>query len=510
MTEYLYKTLCLGSNTESTDQLVSELAANQHSYNHGLIESDQFVPGHAGFYHTSILDISFGGILELAKQFDHVIFLDQTQDEYDHWKPLLSTYKLMLELEKQCNQHSYTVEFRNNANIKRFAEFDHFLETNKSFCIYPWINYVEERGKVQICSRSLTTVTTPDELKSWKHDPKFGAIRQKMLAGETMPETCHTCYEYESRGVESYRQFETKDWLSKLEINSVDDLEKIEHPHYYEIRMSNKCNLMCRGCRPEYSHLIAREARVHNIDYGEKWPSIYASIDRIDIETLSPRVRVYLTGGDPTVMHETLRFMERCIEAGKTDFDFTLGTNLQSLSPKFVRLCKHFSNMNFSVSLDGYGRVNDYWRWRSNWDDIVANMKMVEADGHNISINTVPGIYNVTNLHLLYEWLDKEFPYTTLYLQLNYNEMQSVWNHPNHKMVIESMKRIQQTKTYHADGKSNKTAIDSILAHYSNNPEFNPQMLKQFFEHNDKLDRARGSRLGDYIPELEECRDLIT
>jgi hypothetical protein len=30
--------------------------------------------------------------------------------------------------------------------------------------------------------------------------------------------------------------------------------------------------------------------------------------------------------------------------------------------------------------------------------------------------------------------------------------------------------------------------------------------LKDFFDYNDQLDRARGTRLGDYIPELEAAR----
>jgi hypothetical protein len=87
--------------------------------------------------------------------------------------------------------------------------------------------------------------------------------------------------------------------------------------------------------------------------------------------------------------------------------------------------------------------------------------------------------------------------------------MQSVYNHPNTKLVIESLEKCKQTKMYYSDGKSNKTFIDSAIEYYSNNPQCDLNLLKQFFEYNDKLDHARNVRLADYIPELEECRKLI-
>jgi hypothetical protein len=140
---------------------------------------------------------------------------------------------------------------------------------------------------------------------------------------------------------------------------------------------------------------------------------------------------------------------------------------------------------------------------------VIENAHILKDQGHTISINCVPGIYNVTNLHLLYEFLDQEFPHAGIYLQINHVGMQSAYNHPNSKLVVESMTRCQQTKTYYIDGKSNRTSIDSLLNYYSTDPECNLQDLRAFFDYNDQLDRARNVRLRDYIPELEACRKLI-
>ena len=499
------KILCLGNNDYDTDAKTFILADSNGTTNYGLISNADFIPNNPGYYHTTILDIPAGGILQLAKNFDTIILLDQPVESWTHWKPLLSTYKIMMELDNQ----GHNTVYKDNKNIQKYKLFDNLTKKNKSFCIYPWIEKIETNGNLTLCHRSSKTITTLSELKDWQTDTNYQKIRNSMLTGELLPDYCSVCYEYESKGIESYRQFETKDWIGKLNINSVEELNNITHPYYYEIRLSNKCNIMCRSCKPEFSHLIEKEFKKFNIIDDQPQSFQYSSTDIIDMSTLNKDTRVYLTGGEPTIIPEVLAFMKKCIAVGKTDFDFTMCTNGVKLSPKFLELSSHFSNLNFSFSLDGYEKINDYWRWGSEWNTVIQNAHLLQSRGHNIAINCVPGIYNVTNLHLLFEFLDKEFPYAGVYLQINYKEMQSAYNQPNAQAVVESMTRCQQTKIYHSDGKSNRTCIDSIYKYYSNNPTCDLENLKKFFNYNDQLDQARGVKLKDYIPELEECRSLI-
>jgi hypothetical protein len=404
-----------------------------------------------------------------------------------------------------------TVDFRTNKNVQGFVFFQKLFKENKSFCLYPWINYIQEGDNLALCARSGAHTTTVEKAVDWVNNQEYQQIRNNMLDGVLMPISCKTCYNLEDRGVESYRIFESLDWAARLDLKNLDDVKKITKPYYYEMRVSNKCNLMCRGCEPKYSHLIEKESKVHNIvyDYIPAARNIYSDLKNINIDNLDQTSRVYLTGGDPTVIPEIHNFIEQCAIQGKTDFELTMCTNAAKLTSKFLNVCKKFSNVHFSASIDGYGLVNDYWRWGSEWNTVVRNIKTLQQEGHKISINTVPGIYNVTNLHLLYEFLDSEFSNISVYLQLNCFPHQNIWNHPNCEMVIDSMKKIQRTKTYFADGKSNKTTIDSCLEYYNKYPKFDSNLLQKFFAHNDKLDQARGSRLGDYIPELEACRKYL-
>jgi len=500
--------LFLGNNDESTNQQVSELATQNNTVNHGLVTDPEFTPHTPGYYHTTVVDIAFGQLLLVAQRFDSIVMLDQPQAQWSHWKCLSATVKLMVQLEK-LKKHTI---FRDNQNSKKILDWtDLVYNKNKSFCIYPWINFNNDGKNLKVCARDKSSVTTIHQLKDWSTDPNYTVIRNKMLEGTRIPEHCKTCYDYEDIGIESYRQFETLDWVSQLDIESVKDLDNIHHPYYYEIMLGNNCNIKCRSCQPSYSKPIGDELKKFNIipPKGTSWDPGSPSIDQIDIDNLNKKSTVYFQGGEPTIMPEVLEFMERCLAKNKTDFNLSMCTNGVKFSDKFLKLVSNFPNTNFSFSIDGFDRINDYWRSGSNWNKVIANAHLLQSQGHFVSINTVPGIYNVTNLHLLFEFLDREFPFTAVYLQINYLRWQSAFNHPNSALVVDSMRRCMDTSIYRSNGKSCKTAIDSIYNHYSSNPTCNFDDLKEFFDYNDQLDRARGVRLADYIPELEATRDLL-
>ena len=144
------KILCLGNNDQSTDDLVSERAKSCGTCNHGLIIDTDFKPSEPGYYHTTVLDMPYGSIIRLAQHFDRVELLDQPRAAWSNWKPFLSTVKIMRELEGR----GYHVEYRNNANVCELQTLDEFLNNNPSFCIYPWINWAEENGKLSLCVRA--------------------------------------------------------------------------------------------------------------------------------------------------------------------------------------------------------------------------------------------------------------------------------------------------------------------------------------------------------------------
>ena len=502
--------LVLGNVLEDTNDQANEIAKQNNAINYGLLSRNTPV-GDPGIYHTTVIDLNSGEIINLAKkQFDTVIMLDQPADEWGHSKLLLSTYKIMIELENSDCELVYKA----NENIKSIEFFTTLFQENKSFCMYPWLTYNDEHGHLRLCARDEAKVQDIDKLSDWRTDPEFTKIREKMLQGQKLPEHCNYCYDYEEQGVISYRQHDSMDYIAKLNITSFEDLNKIENPYYYEIRPSNKCNLMCRMCKPRYSHLLQREFEANKELYTpEQEPynndeESYSNIDKIKIDTLTDKHTVYLAGGEPTVMKEVYQFMETCIAKNKTNFLLTLGTNAFKLNNRFLELASHFSQMHFSISVDGYKKINDYIRWNSDFDTIMGNANLLKARGHAITFNHVPTIWGIHAEHLLFEYFDKHFPDESIYLQFNRVGLTSAFCFPKPELVIESMERCKQTNVYYSDGKSLKTGIDSVYDHYLN---YTPDLdhLKKFFKWNDKMDQVRNIELKDYIPELAECRSLL-
>jgi len=70
------------------------------------------------------------------------------------------------------------------------------------------------------------------------------------------------------------------------------------------------------------------------------------------------------------------------------------------------------------------------------------------------------------------------------------------------------MRRCRETKVYYNVGRNTNHIIDEIIDRFENY-DYDPKILARFFEYNDRLDQARNSRLGDYIPELEAARTLL-
>jgi sulfatase maturation enzyme AslB (radical SAM superfamily) len=221
--------------------------------------------------------------------------------------------------------------------------------------------------------------------------------------------------------------------------------------------------------------------------------------------------RIYLGGGEPTVMPEFYEFLRQCIENKSTNFELQIGTNGMKYSDTLLNLLDNFSQVCFSTSFDGFKEINDYIRWKSNFDVIVANSRIARKRGHVVSLQTVYSMYNATRLHTLFDFFDKEFPESSLLVQVanGFDDIFLPYNHPCPDMVIESMKKCKETKIYYSNGRSLKSMIDLMLDYYQR-PDYTVDVvkLKKFYDYNDKLDQSRGSKLKDYIPELAEARKI--
>ena len=494
------KILCLGDNSESTDQLVSDLANAGHTINRGLVSDPDFYPIAPGYYHTTVVDLIPGEIVKLADNFDVVMLLDQDPETWTD--PIL--YSASQHVLKSIEERNKTVVIQSNKQHKETSTsfFQSLVETNKSFCLFPWIECLSRDNKnTLLCSRSWIPVEKIDQVGDWQTNPKYSEIRNKMIAGEQLPEHCEDCYQIESTGGESARIYDTVLWATKLGLKSLDDLKTITSPVYHEVRASNRCNLMCRSCAPQDSNLIDREYRTLNIDTGRPALPSYPGFDRVNLPSLR---RLYVAGGEPSVIPEVHDFLERCIRENCTDFEFSINTNAAKITDKFLELCSPFTKLNFTVSLDGVGLVNDYIRWPSKFGEIVKNTHRFQEQGHKVSFIDVVSIYNIASLGQLLEFQDSEFSGCPVQIQfgITKDDALSAYNYPNNQEALESLSQCKRTNTYLNYSRGTKSIVDQLYDHYAVDPQFDIVKLKKFIEFNDKLDGSRKHKLEDYIPRL--------
>ena len=500
------KILYIGNETADTDLAVTELAKKDCTINHGLIFSSTQEVSQQGYYHTSVTDLPVGDIVHLASKFDCVVLLDQPKESYPHYKNLVTSLRLMYDLE---TDNIVKVIYSDNKNAEDFIYWRNLLKKNKSFCYYPFAVLVDNiDNSTCICPKNNLPITKVNDITDWQTDPQYTAIREKMIAGELIPERCSDCYYRENEGQESTRQYETLEWVERMSAKTIDDFTSIKSPMYYEIRSSNKCNIMCRTCDDGHSHLIEKEWKTHKEIPLVPWRFTNTAWDKIDFSNLH---KIYVGGGEPTIITEFYDLLRKCIAVGKTDFELAIGTNGMKFSNTLLELLDHFDKVVFSFSYDGYGRINDYIRWLSDFDTMVKNGRVLQERGHRIGLQTVFSMYSITRMHEVFEFYDQEYPTSGLLVQVGMGQdnVFMPFNHPRPDLVIESMRRCQQTKMYYTNGRSIKSMIDLHINHYSN-PDYkvNVELLKDFYKFNDKLDRYRNSKLDDYIPELAEARKL--
>lgn len=332
------RVLCLGNNTEHTDELTRRLAESKQQQCHGLLST---VDGpilnfeQPGYYHTTLVDISYGELNEVAKQFDQIVVLDQEFESYNHPDFYYRTIKAAGDLSTLIS-----VIWQNENMKSHIGFFERLVKENPSFCIFPFIELLANNDHTTVCCRSSTPITKISELENFATDKNYQEIRNNMLNGIKMPSHCHACYKDEDLGIISARQQETVEWANRLGLKSLEDLKSITKPVYYEVRPSNVCNLQCRMCAPASSELINQEFSKLKI-IQEPVNFSYSGFEIIDLGHVK---KLYVAGGEPTAMPEFYEFLDQCIASGQK-FEFLINTNAVKFSDKFKSQLKKIASL---------------------------------------------------------------------------------------------------------------------------------------------------------------------
>jgi organic radical activating enzyme len=516
--KYNKKILCLGDNSSPNawaHNLTKKFAEeNNLTFRGMLINVNQKLED--GCYHVGPASMQQKDIINISKKFNKIVLLEQEQEQYSHYRIFLAMFKLINDLREQ----GIDVKEENTDIFSYLYYWEGVFTKNRSICALPFVEYHNHLvGGLNLCGRSMDNPIKEEkifknDLETWLKGEQINKIRQNIIKGQRI-DNCKTCYRYEDKNIKDQRWNYSFNWIAKLKIKNIENLKKIIKPMHYNVRLNNKCNLMCRMCSENYSHLIEKENKTIE---DKKFKTLIDTTDlkykgSLDSIDLNNDPSVYITGGEPTINHELYIFLKKCIKLKKNNLIINIQTNAAKLNKKFLSLIKNFKNITVCCSIDGVKKINEYQRWNIDSDQQEKNIHTLYQQGHKIHITHVVSIYNVSTIGKTLKYFDDQFPFASVQLQwARYKQnILNPYNHPNKNMVLESIKEAKTTKCYWHNESGTTAIIDNLYTFYKdNNSKPNHNELQNFFYYNDTLDRVRGSCLADYIPDLEEYRQEFT
>lgn len=379
-------------------------------------------------------------------------------------------------------------------------------------CPKPWnsINILPD-GTVRMCCKVPYLIKNSNgPMSVYQHSYQeiwnceyMQKLRKSILNNEKVIE-CNYCYLAEAAGKNSDRLKQLK--ITKdFETNPIADL-----PVVVELDLGNYCNLKCRMCNPTASSSIEND-KIHTSwrplpNYGKKtkdqkhWSTnkelifgqIFSKPDRI--------VFLQFAGGEPMLsktMFDIIEFLATNNYSKNISLNIT--TNGTTFNRKLLDYLPTFKKIDFGISVEGIGRINEYIRYPSRWENIQENLGIMRSlKNANVYLATVVQIYNLIYIKEIIEYAD----------QNNLPAYFETLNHPpflQPNLLPEEIlhETIAQLSSYIDTKHKNEIeyVIKTIKSRTIPNKE---ELFKDFMLFTNDLDKSRGQSLRESLPELYE------
>jgi Predicted Fe-S oxidoreductases len=273
-------------------------------------------------------------------------------------------------------------------------------------------NHTNIRGgnRVYPCCRYKTPIQTFDgKVDAVLHSEEYIQLRDSWTMDDP---NCAKCKHEEQLGKESLRE-----WFNKT--YSIDEIKL----RYLEVGFDNICDLTCDGCWEEWSSSwwVKKNTGLppkQGITSTTEFRNIPESIEKV----------VFL-GGEPLMTNRHRRFLESfdTLEYLEVEY-FTNGMHeLTSVDIELLNKCK---SVKITVSVDGYGHLNEKVRSGSKWEKITIFVKKIPRQYQKI-IHTTIHKNNWEGLVDLYHWCNiNQYCWTTKCIDISkrieYNKLRAV------------------------------------------------------------------------------------
>tara|TARA_X000001036_G_scaffold7654_2_gene6876 strand:- start:3518 stop:4795 length:1278 start_codon:yes stop_codon:yes gene_type:complete len=310
---------------------------------------------------------------------------------------------------------------------------------SKTFCLHPFVNLNSNtEGSVKLCCSITENIHAKNTDGSefnfgtnsieeiWYSDYMVD-IRSQLLKGEK-PKACDVCWRLEDLGIQSSRQsaFAEYNDIGIKRNSSMHSRPPL--PNSLELRLGNFCNLRCNSCWSLSSDRIHDERmKILDTDHSlpgwirDEWTKEVnmASASNMNwwqskdfdntIQKLAPTLkRLYLTGGEPTLIRRNIEIMNIILRSGNDECYVALTTNLTHWSEDFYDTLTKFKNGEVQISIDSVYDRNEYIRFPTKWDHVEKNInKLWYKLPHTWKIKhyTVLQNYNYDDIPQILDWV---------------------------------------------------------------------------------------------------------
>lgn len=250
----------------------------------------------------------------------------------------------------------------------------------------------------------------------------YKKARLEVLDGKK-PRACMRCYSEEAKGMASKRTEEIKNYPEYTvevarDATDSDGFMKDVQLEFVELRLGNVCNVACRTCNPassskwrnDYDALQKKttfKLTTYDTMEGFRWPERDGFWE--DLLQHCDRVKTfYINGGEPTLIKEHFRFLERLVELGKTDIKLWYNINMTNMNDKVIDLWKKFDHVKVSCSIDDLGDRNHYIRYPTKWNDVEKNFLRLKKEGFEIDVTQTVSWMNYSTLGDFYNFFHRQ------------------------------------------------------------------------------------------------------
>jgi MoaA/NifB/PqqE/SkfB family radical SAM enzyme len=217
--------------------------------------------------------------------------------------------------------------------------------------------------------------------------------------------------------------------------------------------------------------------------------------------------KLSLVGGEPFLIKELRPLLRHFVETGAASHvTLVITTNATKIDDVIIELASQFQKLLITVSLEGYGDINEYIRYPSKWADVEDNIKRLQSISNaTVAVNFTVQAYNMLHVAELAEFCDVtnlEFRYWCLtypdYLSVNAMPVEV------RRAAVAKLRKAASELKERRRLAATEGLLKLALIIDNNTQPADDMLLKQFMMFTNDLDLSRGQKISHRNSELVE------